>query len=311
MRIDSLIAVGAALQTAVSAVAIPETSDLTSSLDATPQHQQRDFDDSLYTDLWKRRGGGSGGRGGGSSGSGSSGSSSSSGSGSGSSSSGSSSGSSSSSGKTGSSGSSSSSSGSSSGSSGGRGAASSSSSTGGRTTTGSGAAPAYGGGRFYGGGTTVPYRAGSRSTGGIVPFVLVGGLAAYAFWPGVWYHPPYMYPYAHPWNYHNQSSNQNETKPVTCACDPYQVCGCDDNANQTYIDSVVGNGSYNSLNRSLVAIGDVNGTETILINGTLPNGTTASGGTDSPNAAAGLRHLAQAAGWWPLVATAAAMAFFA
>lgn len=193
----------------------------------------------------------------------------------------------------------------------GRGAASSSSSTGGRTTTGSGAAPAYGGGRYYGGGTTVPYRAGSKSTGGIVPFVLVGGLAAYAFWPGVWYHPPYLYPYAHPWNYHNQSSNQNETKPVTCACDPYQVCGCDDNANQTYIDSVIGNGSYNSLNSSLVTLGEVNGTERILINGTLPNGTTASGGSTSPNAAAGLRNLAQAAGWWPLVATAAAMAFFA
>ena len=157
----------------------------------------------------------------------------------------------------------------------------------------------------------MPYRAGSRSTGGIVPFVLVGGLAAYAFWPGVWYHPPYLYPYAHPWNYRNQTSNQNETKPVTCACDPYQVCGCDDNANQTYIDSVVGNGSYNALNRSLVSLGDVNGTEHILINGTLPNGTTASGGTDSPNAGAGLRHLAQAAGWWPLVATAAAMVFFA
>ena len=141
--------------------------------------------------------------------------------------------------------------------------------------------------------------------------MLVGGLAAVAFWPGVWYHPPYLYPYAHSWNYHNQTSDRNETKPVTCGCDPYQVCGCDDNSNQTYIDSVVGNGSYNSLNRSLVSIGDVNGTETILINGTLPNGTTASGGSESPNAAGGLRHMAQVAGWWPLVATAAAMVFFA
>lgn len=286
MKFDYIIAAGAALQPLVSAVAIPETSDLTS---PAPQNQQRDFDDSLYTDLWKRRGGGGGGgRGGGSSGSGSSSSGSSS------------------------SGSSSSSSGSSSsGSSGGRGAASSSSTTGGRTTTGSGAAPAYGGGRYYGGGTTVPYKSGSRSTGGIVPFVLVGGLAAYAFWPGTWYHAPYMYPYGSPWNYRNQTSNQNETKPVTCACEPDMVCGCDDNANQTYIDSVIGNGSYSGLNRSLVAIGDVNGTETILLNGTLPKGTTASGGTESPNAAAGLRNMAQAAGWWPLVATAAAMAFFA
>ncbi|KAH8743881.1 hypothetical protein F5883DRAFT_662724, partial [Diaporthe sp. PMI_573] len=195
---------------------------------------------------------------------------------------------------------------SSSGSSGGRGAASSTSTTGGRTITGSGPAPQYGGGRYYGGGTTVPYRSGSRSTGGIVPFVLVGGLASYAFWPGVWLHPPYLYPYVHPWTYRNQSSNQNETRPVTCACEPDMVCGCDDNPNQTYIDSVIGNGSFKSLNRSLVAIGHVNGTETILLNGTLPNGTTASSGTESPNATAHLVHCS-----WSLAATAAVMVFFA
>jgi hypothetical protein len=59
------------------------------------------------------------------------------------------------------------------------------------------------------------------------------------------------------------------------------VCGCDDNANQMYIDSVIGNGSYSGLDRSLVAVGDVNGTETILLNGTLFKGTTASGRTET------------------------------
>ncbi|KAH8743772.1 hypothetical protein F5883DRAFT_662996, partial [Diaporthe sp. PMI_573] len=189
------------------------------------------------------------------------------------------------------------------------GAASSSSSAGGRTATGSGVAPAYGNGRFYSGGTTVPYRAGSRSTGGVVLFMMAGGLQAIAFWPGVWYHLPYLYPHEQPWNYHNQTSDRDEIKPVMCGCAPYQVCGCDDNADQAYIYSIISNGNYGSLNHSIVCLGDVNGTETILINGTLPNGTTASGGRKSPNAAAGLRHVALVAGWWPALVTTAFIVF--
>ncbi|KUI61487.1 hypothetical protein VP1G_08659 [Cytospora mali] len=317
MKLLNVIAAFALLDATVTAIAIPETSNLRSVETAQQQADQQQRDESstynLLSDLWKRRGGGgSGGRGGGSSSS-SSGSSSSGSSSSGSSSSGSS-GSSSSSGKSGSgssssSGKSGSSSSSSSGSSSGRG--SSSSSTGGRTTTGSGVSPSYGGGKYYGGGTTVPYRAGSRSTGGISPLPFLFAGSAIAFWPGLWYHPVYLYPYTNHWSYHNESSNQNETKPVQCGCDAYQECGCDDNANQTYVDSVVGNGSYNSLNKTLVTVGNVNGTETILLNGTLPNGTTASGGTESASAGVGLRELAQFAGWWPLVATATAMVVFA
>lgn len=157
----------------------------------------------------------------------------------------------------------------------------------------------------------MPYRSGSRSTSGIVP-VLFAGAAVAAFWPGIWHHSAYLYPYGNHWTYHNATTGRNETKPVECGCDASQECGCDDNANQTYVDSVMGNGSYEALNKSLVTLGKVNGTETILLNGTLANGTTASGGTESASAAAaGLQELAQMAGWWPLVATAAAMVVFA
>jgi len=54
------------------------------------------------------------------------------------------------------------------------------------------------------------------------------------------------------------------------------------------------------LNKSLVTVSDVNGTSTILINGTLPNGTTASGGTDSATSAARslMQGLMQASGYW-------------
>jgi len=242
-------------------------------------------------DLWKRKGGGGGG------GRGSSGSSSSGGSSSGSSSSGSSS-----SGSSGSSSGSSSSGGSSSGSS--RGSGSSSSNTGGRTKTGSGASRGYGGGSYYGGGSATPYRSGLASPLGITPLLL--GVGALSIFPGLWLYGAYSYPYTHSYTFHNSSDTNssnpngaNETKPVTCLCAQYAECGCDDNTNSTYMDSIIGNGSYDALNKSLVTVADVNGSSTILINGTLPNGTTASGGTSS--AALG-RSMMEASGYWVVVA---------
>lgn len=299
MKLNLILAGVALFDATASAIAIPGVPDIALTDRDIPDHlPPGDASTSFFSDLWKRKGGGGSGGKGGSSGSSSGGSRS----GSGSSSSGSSSGSSSSSssGKTGSS--------SSSGSSSGKG--STSSSTGGRTTTGSGAAPSYGGGRYYGGGTTVPYRSGARTTGGISPLPFVFAGTALAFWPGLWYHPAYIYPYANPWYYHNATTDKNETKPVKCGCDQYQECGCDDNNSTDYINSVLGNGSYSQLNQSLVTVANVNGTDTILVNGTLPNGTTASGGTDDPNAGAGLRHLAEAVGYWPMAATVLAVVFF-
>lgn len=300
MKLSNFIITGIALLDAASAVAIPETTDLTS---FSTQHAQRDNDPaSSWSDLFKRKGGGSSGGKGSSSG-----------------------GSSSSSGmhhpsgsvsfvaterarlttckgKTGSSSSSSSST-----SSGSRG--STSSSSGGRTTTGSGAPRTYGGGAYYGGGTTVPYRAGGVSTLGLATVGLFGvGALSLAFWPGVWYHPAYLYPYNNPWTYHNATTGNNETKPVTCGCDAYQECGCDDNNSTDYVSNVVGDGSYSNLNRSLVTVANVNGTDTILINGTLPNGTTADGGTESASSAAGMKELIEMAGWWPAALTVVVLA---
>ena len=217
----------------------------------------------------------------------------------------------------GSSGSSSSSSGKSNPKSSGRG--SSSSNTGGRTTTGSGVSPSYGGGKFYGGGASQPYSSGTKSPSGILP-VAVGAYAGYQlstvhFWPGFWYHPIYYYPYYHPYNYYNRSSGRNETKNVACACDETVECGCDDNSNSTeYMNEVIGSGAYSTFSpsntTSLVSLGEVNGTQTVLINGTLANGTTASGGDESASAAGdSMRALLQNAGWWPVAATMLAMAY--
>ncbi|KAK0631748.1 hypothetical protein B0T14DRAFT_559505 [Immersiella caudata] len=199
--------------------------------------------------------------------------------------------------------------GSSSGGGGGRG--SSSSNAGGRTTTGSGAAPSYGGGRFYGGGATVPYKAGGRSPSGISPVFLGVGLGALAFWPGLWLYGAYTYPYSRPYGYYNQTSRQNETAEVTCGCDPYSVCGCDENGDPQFLSDIIGNGT--DLNNTLVSVATINNTRHILLNGTLPNGTTAAGGDEDPfgNASQGMRRLLENAGFWPVVALVATMVFTA
>ncbi|ESZ91331.1 hypothetical protein SBOR_8272 [Sclerotinia borealis F-4128] len=212
---------------------------------------------------------------------------------------------------------------SSSSSSGGKGGVtSSSSSTGGATRAGSGPAPAYGGGRYYGGGATTPYSSGRSSPLGIAPLFL--GVGLLSIYPGLWLYGAYSYPYHNPYSFRNHSATNGtnttaavetrqesdttgveQTRPVTCLCAAYSECGCDDNGNSTFIAELIGDGNYAALNKSLVNVADVNGTTTILINGTLPNGTTASGGTDS----AARKTIAEGLGWWVMIAVVFATCF--
>lgn len=214
------------------------------------------FDPALSNQLEKRRGGG-GGRGGGSSG-------------------GSSSGGSSSGGRGGSSG-------------GGRvptsaNSFSSSSNLGGRTRDGSGSPPSYGG--RYTGGAAVPYTAGARR-GGITPFLLPIG--ALAIFPALWLFPVYAYPYGGYGGYGwRDEQGRNRTANVTCLCQEYSVCGCEEptNGNDTALRQQLTNGTGTGapVNSTLVRLVDYgNGNTTAYINGTLENGTTAAGGTDPSN----------------------------
>jgi hypothetical protein len=187
---------------------------------------------------------------------------------------------------------------------------SSSSSTGGSTTTGSGTRPNYvAGGVYYGGGAKTPYTSGSRSPGGIVPGLLIG--SSLGFLGTYWLLGAYSYPYTHQYYYHNDTTNKNETKPVDCLCRQDQECGCDDNGDDTYFSSLIGNGTYAGLNQSVITVANANGTDTIFINGTLPNGTTASGGTDSPNAAGNMQSVLRSVGWVPVATTLLALAYLA
>lgn len=191
---------------------------------------------------------------------------------------------------------------------------------GGRSGGGTGPQPNYGGGRFYGGGATAPYRSGGRSPGGIVPFFLIGG--ALAFWPGVWLYGAHVYPYGHRSNdddddayvykFHNATTDEDEEREVICACSKDAECGCDkpDGDDDDYLDDLIGDGTYSKLNKTIVDVARVNGTMTILINGTLPDGTSVDEAGD--NAATGsMRGLVEALGFWPAIAAVTAAVFLA
>jgi hypothetical protein len=265
------------LSTRVASLTIPQTesTDLierdVDSLDSQDSIQDSIQDPSDITTLEKRRGGG-GGRGGGGSSGGSSG------------------------GRTGSSGTSGSS-----GSSGSRGG--STSNVGGTSRGGSGTRPTYGGGSYYAGGARTPYKSGSRSAGGIAPYLLGG--AALGFFPGLWLYGAYAYPYSHHYNYYNDDAHKNESLPIVCVCQEYSECGCDNNDNRTYYESHF-NGTV-PKNSSLVRVVDVNGTQTIYINGTLANGTTAPDRSTSTSSASGpVAMVLHASGYWVTVAVVVA-----
>ncbi|KAM0669775.1 hypothetical protein ACQRIU_000170 [Beauveria bassiana] len=250
-------------------------------------------------DLFKRKGGGAGGgRGGGSSGGSSGGS------------------------RGGSSGSSSSGNrGSGSSSSGNRGSPSNTGSnvnSGGTTRAGSGPQPRFGGGQYYSGGSRVPFAAGSTRNG-IVPGLLIG--SALAFWPALWLSGAYMYNYHDPYRFRNESNNnRDEELPVICGCAEGASCSCDDSGNTTAtLNELVGNGSYAGLNKSVVTVGTKDGQKVLLINGTLPNGTTAQGdedrdadgnSTESSDSAA-VKTALENMGLWPVVLTVVAIVFAA
>ena len=180
-----------------------------------------------------------------------------------------------------------------------------SSNIGGSSSGGSGPARSYGGGGYYGGGAATPYRSGKKSPLGIAPFFLLG--AGLAFWPGVWLYGAYLYDYDEPYRFHNASSGEDESRDVVCGCGHFAVCGCDDNKNTTFLDELIGDGTYSKLNKSVVNVANVNGTTKILINGTLPNGTT----VDSADSAAGrsMRNVVEFIGYWPAFATVIAAVF--
>ncbi|KOC17207.1 conserved glycine-rich protein [Aspergillus flavus AF70] len=173
----------------------------------------------------------------------------------------------------------------------------SSSNSGGSSRSGSGPQPAYGRGSYYAGGARSPYTSGALSPLGIAPIILPA--TALAFFGGTWLYGAYAYPYNYHYQYVDQTSHHNASMPVVCLCEKYAECACDDNSERSYYESIF-NGTQ-PANSSVAKIVEVNGTETIYINGTLPNGTTVA---DS-SAPSGARTGIQTSGYWPMVALVA------
>lgn len=155
-----------------------------------------------------------------------------------------------------------------------------SSNAGGSTKAGSGTPRNFGGSRTYAGGSSVPYTSGQRSSSGIAPLLL--GAGALSILPGLWLAGAYAYPYAHSHTFMNRTSGMNESLPVLCLCQEYSVCGCDENGNSTYTQALYDNATSAEAGKAVVArVVEVNGTRTLVVNGTLENGTTAEGGTEN------------------------------
>jgi hypothetical protein len=160
--------------------------------------------------------------------------------------------------------------------------------------------PQYGG--FFGGGAALPYVAGGRSARGLTPYALVP-VPGLNFYPGVWLRPAYVYRYSQPYTFYNATAGANETEQVLCLCEQWCECGCDDNADPAYMNSLIGTGDPATWNATLVTESVVNGTESIVVNGTLPNGTyTSANGTTVTAGASGLRSRSYTVAWCGLLA---------
>lgn len=117
---------------------------------------------------------------------------------------------------------------------------------------------------------------------------LAGGALAYG---------AYAYPYRHDYNYTDSHSHKEESLPVVCVCEQYMECGCDDNNNSAFYESLF-NGTE-PKNGTNVRVVDVNGTQKIYVNGSLPNGTTV-----AENAAPATVQMAQTSGYLAMAAIA-------
>ncbi|KAL5426953.1 hypothetical protein PMIN04_001676 [Paraphaeosphaeria minitans] len=178
------------------------------------------------------------------------------------------------------------------------------SNAGGSTVAGSGPSRSFGGGGYYGGGASLPYKSGSKTPRGLLAGAVLAPVLLLGLLPGLWLYSVYPYYFHNPYRFRNESAHNatnpngtNSSLPVTCLCEEYSACGCDENDNDLYLKDLVGNGSYDALNKTLVNVADVNGTRTLILNGTLPNGTTAPGGTDDAGIALGV---GKYAGWYAM-----------
>ena len=184
---------------------------------------------------------------------------------------------------------------------GGRSSGSSSGGSRGSSSAGTGTPRSYGGGSRYAGGAATPYRAGGTPSGWRGPAPLLLGVGALALFPGLWLYGAYSYRYNddNPVTYYNETSGQNETRRVQCLCAENADCGCDDTQDQSYLNEVANDKAVSSVRNN-----------TLYINGTLEEGTTAPGTASSAATGSLTQKLMEASGYWPVVAGVAYTMWF-
>ncbi|KAI5803448.1 hypothetical protein DFH27DRAFT_610496 [Peziza echinospora] len=165
--------------------------------------------------------------------------------------------------------------------------------SGGTSKGGSGVAPKFttaGGKKVYPGGGGTPYKSGGKSKSGISPFLLPLAILP-ALFIGAWAFAVFSYPWSNPLIYNNLANDLNIpaiynltnpiTLPVICLCEEYAVCGCDETHDDAFAKGILLDALADGGNGSVAQIRMYEGKYTLVINGTLPNGTTAASGSGS------------------------------
>jgi hypothetical protein len=181
---------------------------------------------------------------------------------------------------------------------------------GGYSRDGTGPQPSFVGGQYYAGGSKVPYPAGGSPPGRTLNSYPLGP-GGFAFYPGFWPYGGFYYPYAYSHSYHNRTSKKDEKREIICVCANYGVCACDDIDKKEFYDELIKDGDYSKLNKSMVTVSKVNGTQKIVINGTLPNGTTIPTDDEDLYAMYLNSAVAKAIGLWPAAAAVVAAVLLA
>ena len=176
-------------------------------------------------------------------------------------------------------------------------------------------------GTFLKGGSIVSYRSGQNSPGGIRPFLVPTAAGAAAIFPGTWGAGVYVY------SYNLDEDNLEETEldsdfiddlddpvPVRCLCEEFLECSCEEENDEDYLQFLIDDDDVEDLDEEIVTFNTVNGTMTLVINGTLPNATESLGDDSSDesdldigDSSAGIKQVAIQLSGWSFVAGVVAL----
>ena len=134
-------------------------------------------------------------------------------------------------------------------------------------------------GTFLKGGSIVSYRSGQNSPSGIQPSRVTAAGAA-AIFPGTWGAGVYVYSYTLDEDDLDETEldgdfldDLDDPVPVRCLCEEFLECSCEEENDEDYLQFLIDDDDVDDLDEEVVAFNTVDGTTTLVINGTMPNAT--------------------------------------